>query len=593
MRRSLARWLPWLLLVGLGALHGLAYALPAVLVGGRDEHGQPGPSFLLSGISAYGWAWMLRDYLWLANLLFWVAAGLLALRLWLWSGVAAVGAFAVAISAAVRNVLGNGDDTFFVGYWLWSGTMAGLAVTGLLGWRLVPAQGQRTARSLVAGWRGLGLGSVAVAAAAGFGVLWFADRIWPPPDPNEQILVANITVAAIDFALERKGHLAAYSSVKGDASFRAESGPNVVSYQDGILFVNQVDYDTLRPHDRVRVAVAGDVLVNGRPRAPHPIQPRRIAPPAMVLTGHTADTWSVAWTRAGLTLGSGSRDRTARVWDVEQRQEVRTLPHGQEVWSVALSPDGRRLATAGRFDTVTLWDGTTGGQVAVLPGPKGPVGGLAFLTEDWLAVARGEKLYAHHLAGDRTKTELLTSATASPFRPFAASADGRTLVYCDGRRARVFRVTIDADRCKAGPVAAVDCSFPDSRLALSRDGSLLALVNGYASLGVYDTATGARKVSMHWRADPGIATQISTLAFDPDARTLAVGDMGTVRLYDVSSGRERVWFVAVADQTRWVRCLAFSPNGELLAGALGEGPGPYLKLWEVKTLLAAPAKAGR
>jgi WD40 repeat protein len=242
---------------------------------------------------------------------------------------------------------------------------------------------------------------------------------------------------------------------------------------------------------------------------------------------------------------------------------------------------------------VTLWDWTTGQQLAVLPEPKGPISGLAFLTDDWLAVARGQMLYAHHLAGDRTKMELLASGATSVMRPFAATADGRTLVFCDGRSARVFRVTIDADRCQAVPGAVVDLNFPDSRVALSRDGSLLALVNGYASLCVYETATGARKVSMHWRGDPGIATQISTLAFAPDGRTLAVGDWTTVRLYDVSSGRERVWWVAVPDQTRWVRCLAFSPDGKLLAGALGEGPGPHLKLWEVETLLAAPAEAGR
>jgi WD40 repeat protein len=39
----------------------------------------------------------------------------------------------------------------------------------------------------------------------------------------------------------------------------------------------------------------------------------------------------VDWARAGRTLASGSRDRTARVWDVDQRKEVRTLPHNQEV----------------------------------------------------------------------------------------------------------------------------------------------------------------------------------------------------------------------------------------------------------------------
>jgi WD40 repeat protein len=154
-------------------------------------------------------------------------------------------------------------------------------------------------------------------------------------------------------------------------------------------------------------------------------------------------------------------------------------------------------------------------------------------------------------------------------------------------------VTIDADRCHAVPGAVVDLNFADSRVAVSRDGSLLTLFIGYSSLCVYETATGERKARLHWRADPGIATQISTLAFAPDGRTLAVGDLTTVRLYDVSSGRERVWFVAVADQTRWVRCLEFSPDGKLLAGALGEGPGPHLKLWEVETLLAAPAEAGR
>jgi WD40 repeat protein len=306
--------------------------------------------------------------------------------------------------------------------------MAGLAVTGLLGWRLVPVQGQRTARSLFGGWRGLGLGSAAVAAAAGFGLLWFSDKIWRPPDPGEQVVVENLTVADIDFELERKGR-SAYSSVRGEAFFRAEAGPNKVSYEDDIRFVNQVDYESLRPHDRVRVTVDGEVLVNGRPRAPHPIQPRRITPPGMVLAGHTADTWSVDWARAGLTLVSGSRDRTARVWDVDQRNEVRTLPHDKEVWWVALSPGGRLLATAGRFDTATLWDGSTGQQLAVLPAPKGPIGGLAFLSDDWLAVVRGQTLYAHHLAGDRTKMELLAAGATSVMRPFAASADGRTLVF--------------------------------------------------------------------------------------------------------------------------------------------------------------------
>jgi WD40 repeat protein len=593
MHRAVARWLPWLLLVGIGALHGLAYALPAVLVGGTDGQGRPLPPWHLSGLSAYRWAWSLRDYLWLANPLFWLATGLLSLRLWLWSGLAAGGAFAIAISTVVRTALGETADTYLAGYWLWSGTMAGLAVTGLLGWALVPAQGQRRARALLAGWRGLGLGSALVAAAAGFSVFWFADKLWPPPDPDEQVVVETLTTGDIRFELELKGHMAEYSAAPGKDYLRAQAGPNRVHYEDGILVVNEVDYGSLRPGDRVRITPAGEVRVNDQPRPPYPIQPRRITAAGTVLAGHTADTWSVDWARTDLTLVSGSRDRTARLWDVGRRQEVRTFPHEHEVWRAALSPSGRLLATAGRADTVTLWDVTSGEQLAVLAGPRGFIGGLAFLSDDWLAVAHDKKLYAHHLAGDRTKRELLASVAVMANRPFAVSADRRTLVCCDGQTARAFRLTVDADRCQAEPEAAIGSAGNGSCVALSRDGSLVALFDGYRFLNVHETATGKRKASLRWRADRGFATQISSLAFSPDGQTLAVGDLTTVRLYDVSSGREWVWFVAVADQMRWVRYLAFSPDGKLLAGALGEGPGPHLKIWEVKTLLAAPTAAGR
>jgi WD40 repeat protein len=70
------------------------------------------------------------------------------------------------------------------------------------------------------------------------------------------------------------------------------------------------------------------------------------------------------------------------------------------------------------------------------------------------------------------------------------------------------------------------------------------------------------------------------LAFLPDGKTLAVAAGGTLRLWDVGSGRERRRFTTPlmcgVKQTR-ILCLAVSPDGKLLAGGCMEGGA---QVWE-------------
>jgi WD40 repeat protein len=80
-------------------------------------------------------------------------------------------------------------------------------------------------------------------------------------------------------------------------------------------------------------------------------------------------------------------------------------------------------------------------------------------------------------------------------------------------------------------------------------------------------------------------------AFSPDGRTLALGaDDGTIRLWDMPSGQERLVLRGHAD---FVRCVAFSPDGRLLASSSQEG---RVMLWDpirgvaVRTLI--PRGAG-
>jgi len=78
------------------------------------------------------------------------------------------------------------------------------------------------------------------------------------------------------------------------------------------------------------------------------------------LTGHADGVRSVAWSPDGRTLLTGSRDRTAALWDAATGERIRVLEgHDGGVTSVAFSPDGKRVLSGSQDKTVALWDAAT------------------------------------------------------------------------------------------------------------------------------------------------------------------------------------------------------------------------------------------
>jgi small GTP-binding protein len=72
---------------------------------------------------------------------------------------------------------------------------------------------------------------------------------------------------------------------------------------------------------------------------------------------HTQITWSIALSRDGRFLVSGSDDKTVRIWDLEQGCCAGVLEgHPKSVWSVAISPDDRLILSSGWRQAFRLWD---------------------------------------------------------------------------------------------------------------------------------------------------------------------------------------------------------------------------------------------
>ena len=106
-----------------------------------------------------------------------------------------------------------------------------------------------------------------------------------------------------------------------------------------------------------------------------------VRPGIAVLAGHADEVHSVAFSRDGKILASGSLDGTVRLWDAATHRQIGSplTGHTGGVNSVAFSPDGKILASGSDDDTVRLWDAATHRQIGTpLTGHTEVVNSVAF-----------------------------------------------------------------------------------------------------------------------------------------------------------------------------------------------------------------------
>lgn len=188
------------------------------------------------------------------------------------------------------------------------------------------------------------------------------------------------------------------------------------------------------------------------------------------LSGHEGAVQSVAFSPDGTRILTGSRDKTARIWDARTGNLIETLNgHESAVQSVAFSPDGAKVAT-GDDGIARIWDTYTGSLIDTLIEHEGRVLPVAFSPDeaqtltgfDNNTAAIWGKIIRYLNLGPRRS---VPSLAFSPDGKYIATVAADSLWMWDARTGSV----IERVRGHEGQVSSVDFSSDGTRILTGSD----------------------------------------------------------------------------------------------------------------------------
>lgn len=291
----------------------------------------------------------------------------------------------------------------------------------------------------------------------------------------------------------------------------------------------------------------------------------RLLPSRGDFTGESDDgrrVTALAFNPDGTVLADGGPNGIVRLWSARNGKAITSFPAARgAVSALAYSPDGAILAAAGSDGTVGLWDTATLRHIVTLAGQP-TVSTLVFSPDATMLASGGDvaRLWDNPIG---RPIAALAGAPAAEHRrrDIALSADGGMLAVAGAEKSGI-AVSDIGNQKPTALVTGEPGSAVRPPLALSPDGTLLAIGGGAAGVRLWDTRTGR-----HVRALTG-PSELNSLAFGPNGTLAGGGIQGRVWLWNSVSGRKiRVLRVGRAG----VGALTFSPDGTVLATSTWSG----------------------
>jgi WD40 repeat protein len=298
------------------------------------------------------------------------------------------------------------------------------------------------------------------------------------------------------------------------------------------------------------------------------------------INAHSGAVNDLAFTRDGAALVSAGDDGTLALWDITMQHSPGRyikLSRSTRIGAAAFSPDSRTLA-ASVDGSVRLWNPVTLRPVGQpLSSKEGAAMSLAFSPDGRVLAAgcsddtvllwdwrKGQTLGKPMQAFLRRGRSLSAVAFSPDGRLLASGSQDSSVLLWDLRTRRQTRFTESVDNIR-----------PVHGLAFSADSKLL-MAGGSSGGMLWDIPSrGPAHAVLEGQADPS-----RSIALSPDGKTLAGSAVRGVVLWDLATRRRIGTLVRPGlRQEDTINSMAFSPDGKLLAAATRDGD---ILLWDVE-----------
>ncbi len=264
-----------------------------------------------------------------------------------------------------------------------------------------------------------------------------------------------------------------------------------------------------------------------------------------VFSGHISPVYTVAFSPNCKTVLTGSGDFTARLWDFQGNCLQIFSGHKLRVLSVTFSPDGNNILTGSADSTAILWD-LQGNILQRFHGHTGVVRNVAFapdgetvLTGSYDHTVRLWDLKGNMLQEYSGHSDNILSVTFAP--------DGKTILTgSTDKTARLWDLDGNTIQILKGHAGSVNS------MAFSPDGKkiLTFCTDGIAR--IWDLSQNV------YKNFAGHTNSVYRVMFSPDGKTImTLGFDRTVRLWDLDGNNKQIIKL-------FSNSVAFSPDGKTI-----------------------------
>jgi WD40 repeat protein len=265
-------------------------------------------------------------------------------------------------------------------------------------------------------------------------------------------------------------------------------------------------------------------------------------------------------------------------WHYVKRLRGKQLPpmrHNNMLYGCAVSPNGKQIVSVDHVGNVYCWDADTGREIRSATHAHDSGTYVAYSPDGSRFVSAGLHDVKHWDAASGEQLDVW-KAPIGQIQGLAYGSDGRLLVCACNRAAESEVVDTSIWDAATGQQL---FDLPDVRrfvsgIALCPDGSLFALCGDDKTVWIVDSRTG--EVKQTFRGE----RKFRCVAFSPDGRLVAAGSgyegeqgSGQVMIWELATGRERSPI-----SRHGAFSLAFSPDSARLATG---GIDQAVKIWDV------------